>query len=224
MAKSYTVAGEFFGTQKELVERVQSIIRTSKNKVPLDMIDSAFVMNLLERHPDAEQKIGCGVDYLYVNENPMYPGERNRGFYLVRTDGTHTDFSYRECLKPTPHKKKVFNAMRAAIESDTLAFKNAAFSKSSVLTCPDTGKPITFAGSHVDHVAPLTFVFLVDNFMSLVGLSFDDIALTPSGDNQFQDKFADKQIEKAWQKYHAENAKLEVVSQWANLSIRKQAA
>ena len=224
MAKSFEVAGEFFKYQKDLVSRVQGIIRAYRNKEPLNMLDYMFMLDLLERHPDADQKIGAGVDYMCINENPEYPGERNRGFYLVRVDGTSTDFSYRECIKPTPHRKKVLNAMRAKVEGDTLAFKNAAFDGKSTLVCPDTGKPIAFTTSHVDHVAPLTFPVLVDGFLSAVGMTFDDIELRPSGDNQFRDEFADESLAEEWRKYHADNAQLEVVSAWANLSIRRRAA
>lgn len=224
MAKSYTIAGETFGTQKDLVARVRAIIRGCRNMQRLDVLSQAFVLDLLERHPDADQKIGCGVDYLYVDENPKYPGERSRGFRLVRVDGASTDFSYWECLKPTPHRKKVLNAMRAKTEGDTLAFKNSAFEGKSTIICPDTGKPITFTTSHVDHVAPLTFPVLVDGFLSATGLIFDDIKLRPSGDNQFQDEFADESLAEEWRKYHADNAQLEVVSEWSNLSIRRRAA
>ena len=58
---------------------------------------------------------------MYVEENPIYPGKR--GFWLVRTNGTSTDFSFKECLSPSSNKKKTLSAFRSAIEPYTFQFK-----------------------------------------------------------------------------------------------------
>jgi hypothetical protein len=49
---------------------------------------------LLARHPDAEEKIGTGVDYFSVRNAEF----GTRCFEVVRSDGSKTDFSFRWCV------------------------------------------------------------------------------------------------------------------------------
>lgn len=51
---------------------------------------------LLEKHPKYEQKIGCGFSSFKYDEHPEYTG--TMCFFIVRTDGTCEDFSFRKCL------------------------------------------------------------------------------------------------------------------------------
>lgn len=222
--KQYTVNGIEFRTQSDLVEYVRAILRRySGDCEALDADDFVFMLALLGYHPEARDKIGCGVESMYVADNPIYPGPKSRGFHVRRLDGTETDFSYRECIQATPHDRKVIAAMRAAVEPDTIAFKQAAFDAAGGLVrCPDTGALLSFTTAHVDHKAPLTFDKLVRAFLCTEGFQFDEIALVPSGDNQYQDQLADDGIRQRWIAYHRSHAELEVVSMTANLSLRKK--
>lgn len=225
MAKTYLVNGIEFRTQQALVEFVRSILRKyPKKDNTLNTADTAFMMGLLQRHPESDTKIGCGVASMYVADNPIYPGERNRCFYLRRHDGTETDFSFWECIRSTPHDKKVVRAMRSAVEIDTFTFKQAAFDAApdGVLECPDTGERLSFATAHVDHKAPQTFDNLVKQFLETEGLRFTDIAVRETKDNEYQDLLTDEGIHNRWVAYHNQNATLEIVSQTANLSHRKR--
>lgn len=56
--------------------------------------DEALLRALLARHPDAEAKIGCGVDHFMVR-SAMYG---KQCFWVVRTDETTEDFSYQKCI------------------------------------------------------------------------------------------------------------------------------
>lgn len=225
MAKSYLVGGVEFRTQQAVVEHVRSILRRySSGADTLNLADTAFMLDLLQRHPEAETKIGCGVASMYVADNPIYPGERSRGFHLRRYDGTETDFSFWECIRATPHDKKVVSAMRVAVEPDTLAFKQAAFDAApeGVLECPDTGALLRFGTAHVDHKAPKTFDFLVKQFFKVEGLRLADIAVRRSGDNEYQDLLAEADLCERWVAFHNQHADLEIVSPLANLSHRKR--
>ncbi|GAB2222430.1 hypothetical protein Drorol1_Dr00013648 [Drosera rotundifolia] len=57
----------------------------------------ALTMLLLPYHPDYEEKIGCGVDYITIGHHPQF--EESRCFFIVRKDGTVVDFSYWKCIK-----------------------------------------------------------------------------------------------------------------------------
>lgn len=225
MKKQYTVNGETFRTQSDLVGRIREIIGRYKPGMTVDLLDAVFLHSLLSMHPEAEQKIGCGVVSFSVEDNPIYPGQRSRGFRLHRTDGTSTDFSFWECIRPTPHSKKVQRAFRAAIEPDTLAFKQRHFDalQRGVGVCPDTGALITFTSSHVDHKAPGTFDALFSKFLDAEGLRVEDIRVVGAGiDDAYQDRLVDLDLERRWRKFHNTHAVLEVVSATANLSLRKR--
>ncbi|KAL9248785.1 DCL, chloroplastic-like protein [Drosera capensis] len=63
----------------------------------------ALIMLLLPCHPDYEEKIGCGVDYITIGHHPQF--EESRCFFIVRKDGTVVDFSYWKCIKGFVRKR-----------------------------------------------------------------------------------------------------------------------
>jgi hypothetical protein len=225
MAKQFVVNGETFKTQGALVDRVREIIKRNKPGVMVDLFDELFLRSLLDMHPEASQKIGCGVVAFSVEDNPMYPGPKARGLRLHRVDGTSTDFSFWECIRPTPHIKKVQRAFRAAIEPDTMAFKQRYFDglPGRVGACPDTGEPITYTSCHVDHKAPNTFDVLFARFIDSERLNVDDVQVYGASiDDTYQDRLVDLALEQRWREFHNATAVLEVVSVTANLSLRKK--
>lgn len=59
--------------------------------------ERAVVENVLVYHPDYEDKIGSGLISIMVDRHPLYLYPRC--LFVVRTDGTWIDFSYRVCLE-----------------------------------------------------------------------------------------------------------------------------
>lgn len=60
---------------------------------------------LIVMHPDAERKIGVGVDHFKIKRNALGAGS---GFWLVRSDGSEESFSYKRCITgvvQSPHGK-----------------------------------------------------------------------------------------------------------------------
>jgi len=110
--ESYKIAGEIFSTKLALQERIKEILYRYQDGQYLSNNDFEFMLQVLKRHPNFEIKIG--VKAFFVRQNPVY--KNTRCFWLVRFDGSGTDFSYQECLKPTSPEKKFFNACRVAIE------------------------------------------------------------------------------------------------------------
>ncbi|KAK7321667.1 hypothetical protein VNO77_32524 [Canavalia gladiata] len=58
--------------------------------------ERAVVDKLLVYHPHFEDKIGCGLESIMVDRHPHW---YSRCFFVVRTDGSWTDFSYKICLQ-----------------------------------------------------------------------------------------------------------------------------
>lgn len=224
MKKSYTINGVTFTTQQELVAHIRAILKRYSNGEMLDMFDNLFVYDLLRLHPEADRKIGSGVEFFFVADNPVYPGPRSRGFRVHRADGSETDFSFWECVRPSSHSQKVIDAFRHVIEPDLRQFKQHVFDSSDdgIVACPDTGQTLTFTSAHVDHKAPLTFDRMIADFLVFEGISANDVRLHASGDNEYQDRLVDLALQERWIAYHRDNAVLEVVSATANLSLRKR--
>lgn len=215
--KGYSVNGQDFRTQQELTTYVRAILNRYPLGQSVDLFDYPFMLDLLRRHPDAEQKIGSGASAIYVGETPPY---RTRCFFLIREDGSETDFSYLECIRATPHANKVRLALRAAIEPQILAYKQVAFAAAGWVNCPDTGARLVLATAHVDHRAPLTFERLIEMFLAHEGLDFDAIEVIPSADLTYHDELVDPALRARWVQFHQEHARLEIVSATANLSLR----
>ena len=63
-----------------------------------------------------QRKVGCGVSHFKYDEHPEYTG--TMCFFIVRTDGTSEDFSFRKCLDivfsgHNPDKNQEMDAIEA---------------------------------------------------------------------------------------------------------------
>nr|XP_020172612.2 DNA-directed RNA polymerase V subunit 1-like [Aegilops tauschii subsp. strangulata] len=72
-----------------IVTMVRKIFRESCDGVRLPLEDEKFIIEkVLEHHPEKEKK---------VNKHHIFL--QSRCFYVVSSDGTHTDFSYNKCME-----------------------------------------------------------------------------------------------------------------------------
>ncbi|MCW0001515.1 DCL family protein [Pararhizobium sp. YC-54] len=90
------IGGESFGTQAEARERFRSILYKYQLGENLDAMDAQFMGAALERHPEAAQKIGAGIQSFEVRAADY----GTRCFWVVRLDGTAERFSFNSCYKP----------------------------------------------------------------------------------------------------------------------------
>ncbi|KAJ7522946.1 hypothetical protein O6H91_18G032000 [Diphasiastrum complanatum] len=61
----------------------------------LEAADNEIVQNVLLHHPNVEEKVGCGVDFIKID---CHPEHECRCFFVVRKDGSSIDFSFRKCI------------------------------------------------------------------------------------------------------------------------------
>lgn len=214
-AISYTIAGRFFETQKDLAAHVSALLRRERPPARLEGEDAALMGDLLLRHPSAERKIGCGVKAIWIKRN----GTFGSGFYVERIDGTLVDFSYKQCLRPFTHASKAKFAFRRAIDSQVIAVKVAAFGSTESIICPETGEPITWETAHVDHEPPLTFAALLVEYTRLRAIDLNTIDLYEPGDGI--GKLLPPAIEADWAEWHRRHAALRVISAEANMRLAR---
>jgi hypothetical protein len=216
--KGFIIMDEFFPTKISLENRIREIRDRYLEGQQLIPEDYFFMIEVLEGHPEYSAKKGPGIVSMSVRTNPLYTN--TRCFWLTRLDETETDFSFKECLTPTSHKKKFLRALRAAIEPQIINFKKSYFDNlSTTAYCPFTQEKLDFVGSHVDHVAPNTFEKIAGDFAAAYHIDIDQVEIAGDiEDNTYQNTLIDQVLLEKWVAYHNGNAVLQVVSRRANLS------
>ncbi|WP_018791465.1 DCL family protein [Salinispora arenicola] len=219
MAKPLTIGARHFKTKKAAEDACRSILYGyPQGGIVTDPDHRQFLDDLLLRHHDPVGKIGCGILRYEVRQNPAYPSQTS--FYLVRVDGTETDFSFIRCITPTNQRYSALEAMRQAIAPQVIAVVERTFAEQKTVTCALTGVPlISRQDAHVDHAQP-TFLDLATAFAENVGGW--DMVQVASGDGVIGTQMADDQQREAWCVFHAERANLRVVSIQANLSLLRR--
>lgn len=215
------IAGEVFRTKTAVKERARDVLNRESIGDTVDGEDLSFLAGLLERHPHAAQKIGPGLVAIFVGTPPGWPSQRC--FWLRRTDGTETDWSFIECINASSQRAKFLSACRRAVSSQVIAFKfSQSVKDDDWMTCPVTGELITVKASHVDHMAPMTFLALVDRFLQESGIDLETVRLEGIEDQETDDRFADQSLADRWAEFHRQHARLRLVSRRANLSILRK--
>jgi Protein of unknown function (DUF3223) len=218
VSRPLQLGAEHFRTKADAVERIRSVLYGRPLYTPIAGVDFDLCWALIERHPRAVEKIGCGVQSIDVRPNPDHPG--NRGFWITRIDGSVSDWSFVRSLYPTTHADLVRHAMRAAIVDQILAFKNSVFDVQPNVPCAVTGEPCTREDAHIDH-APPVFLELAQRFAEQSG-GYDTIRVSEGGDGQIGRCLADLKQLRRWQAFHAQHARLRVVTRLANLSVLRR--
>jgi hypothetical protein len=203
-----------FVTQKSAKEEIQKRLHAAETETPLD--DFEFWMNLLERHPSASDKIGCGVVSFKVTLNRY----RQRCLYAIRWDGTPVDFSFLKCLRPSTPKELFAKALRHAVEDQIIAFREAVFSGQETTICPILGKAVTRSQVNVDHEPPWRFETLVQKF-SIDEKVDPKTAVAPSVDGELGRRLSDPALEARFREFHKTHAKLRVISEEAHRNINR---
>jgi hypothetical protein len=222
--KTYHVGGRIFATQKSLIEFVQGILHRPFVGRSLAEDEFQFMLSLIDRHQEREQKIGVGVADIRIAVNPKY---KNRMFEITRLDGSTTDFSYRVCIRPTTSLDNFIGACRAIASEQVKQYKVERFSHAGAdgrIACDLSGRMVTMKEAHVDHEPPATFDRLRRDFVVAIGLDPEQVVTTGHADNETVLGFADPAVADAFARFHRERARLRLLSIGANLSDTRRGA
>jgi hypothetical protein len=208
-----------FASKGEAAEHFRQMLYRYQIGERIGEPDSTELEWLLERHSEAADKIGIGVGHFSVRDAIF----GSRCFEVVRSDGTATDFSFKNCVdgKAPSAQAQIFNAMRAAVTSDILDKKRAWFTEygdaEGKVACAITGARVSFEESHADHAPPRPFGTLAASFLQARKLPLSLSLVTAPTDNQYQPRLADPELEKAWVEFHHAMAVIRVVAKSENL-------
>lgn len=142
--------------------------------------DDEFLRDLVALHPDAPDKVRAGIERFEVRKNM-----NNFGFWIIRIDGTETDFSFIKGLNGCGIEDLARSAMRNAVRDQLAPVREAAIATGAC--CPILGEPLTADNCHVDHEDPL-FIEIADEFAAAEG-GYEHVA-TVAVDGQFGRSFS----------------------------------
>ena len=168
-----------------------------------------ILYTLLQRHPNAAEKIGSGVHYFSVGNGDY----GTHCFYIHRNDDTVIDFSFRACFNA--RSDNFSKAARKAVELSIKKFRNTL---PESFVCPIDGSALTRHSAHIDHAPPHTFRKIVSKFLTERGVKMGTIEYNHEGIGVF---FVDKKLEKEFVDFHDSLATLRGISKEANQKLPK---
>lgn len=215
-----SIGNESFPTITAAKERIRHILHgTAKNSF-LEGEDLALMLALIERHPSAAEKKGCGIKGVLVCDQMGYP---TPGFWIKREDGTACDFSYLKCLETKSTLQDFMHACRLVVKWDAIAFRDAYFAGRALAPCQVSGQMIQKEGAHVDHIAPNTFQNIVLDFIRELAIDVNGVEYV-SGDGHLGSEFASETLRASFLDFHRKKASLRVISAHENLSLGGKAS
>ena len=232
MARSPIIVGAIsYPTKKALQEHFRAILRSYR---PGDTVSDAHqneLLALLERHPEHGQKVGAGIASIQVQAAEY----GQQCFWITRTDGTRTDFSYISCVNGVAPSTKqlVMQSFRRVVDKDITIAKRKKFEELAVdgkMPCPATAIPLEWDDVHADHQQPMTFEVICETFLHAKPMTWDEVPVTAPADQQTLPSITDQQLADEFQAFHKRCAKIRLVARRQNLSeagkhrLRKNAA
>jgi hypothetical protein len=202
-----------FKSKTEAIAYFKDMLHRYQDGDELTYDDGAILLELLQRHPDADDKIGVGVKHFYRDKALIYP---TSCFHLERTDGIKTDFSYRDCISGNASTlaQQFSQACHYAVSEKLISKKEQLFKEAGgTLKCKKTGAQITINEAEYRHTSP-SFQEIVKNFIAENNITITPDLVTRSVDMQYVTSLVDSNIESLFKIYHASKANLEMFKKY----------
>lgn len=161
--------------------------------------DALFLLTqVFPRHPDWADKAGVGVNHVELRIHGSF---KSRGFFIVRTDGTEVDISYKTSIDGVRSGARLSAAARFEVFGQVSEWKRR--------------NPAPDEGMHADHVHP--FDAILRDWLASVGLSGDEIVVTSQRVGH-HDLFSSRDMALSWQRFHLKAAKFEWLAAEKNIA------
>lgn len=236
MAKPVVIGSRSFRTQSGALDHFKALLhRHQDGQRVSDATDHTDLVALIERFDPVLEAVGeppKGAGQIAHFERRLNTGTgwSTSGFWIVRQDGTETDFSYIDAVKGKPkgRSQDFYNACRQAVALDLVLAKKQAFAQygdgQGRVECELTGKMVTIDEAHLDHAWPY-FSHMVSGFRAARGWSRDipDGIVSAPADGQTTATFLDSAVTDAFRAFHHDQAVLRILCREANLQTASSA-
>jgi Protein of unknown function (DUF3223) len=219
--KPITIGAKEFKFQKDALAFFKKMLNSYRANRTIEEGDHEFLLALLERHPEAARKIGVGIKRFYKAPTEM----GTSCFWVERTDGSKTDFSYITAVKAQGKSlyQEFADACRNAVRADLIKTKEEFFNQHGdehgKVECEISGEKMAIYESHLDHKKPLTFQVIVNTFIAANNITISKGMLSTPQDAQFESEFSDQSTKRQFKEYHHRMAQLRIINPKANLSL-----
>lgn len=219
------VAGKKFKTKTTLTAYCKYVLNNAKLNSLLegewfDVIDGVLRMHESYTDKVKGQVYSIGVRKCMING-------RNRQFYILRADGSNTDFSYLKAMTAKNKKGHIKETLRAAINDQTVEWKDNYFLENAdsrgYVICPETDLKIKKKDSHIDHY-PKQFDEIIKDWVELNDVKSEEIVLISNGDNTTAWSMEDQDLLETFIEYHKEHATYRIVLNKVNLQRERSKA
>ena len=211
MSKHPRVIGHLtFGSITEAEQYFRNILDSVDDYVPLEGDAFRDVAALLQYHENAEQKIGSGIESLYVAPAPEHG---TRCFQILRSDGTPDHFGYRKAIQGrTKPRVRFMQAARETVQQDVDGYKISHFrnnaDQSGMALIPGYEEPYSIWAVQTDHADP-TFRAIVDEFIAREGIDPATVEYDHIG--RFGTAFQDPALAARFRDYHRSRAEYKLL-------------
>jgi hypothetical protein len=204
-----------FATKAEATRFVSEMLDGYSNGERVVGEDEQFLYDLLDLHPEAVEKIACGVSH-FTRDRDLRGG---RCFWLWRTDGSKTDWSTRKALELKGPRSDLYDALRCEVEAQRNRFLRSQFASGTEVKCAITGQALTEQDAHVDHHDP-GFGQIAREFMTAeaIGTLKSMPQLTSDGTRRY---LVCRPLAERWQRFHEARAVLRLTTADANLRRKR---
>ena len=215
--------GKVFKNKTTLTNYCKYVLNNAKLNATLEGDWEAVISDVLRMHESFHEKTK-GQDFKIGVRSCMI-NPRNRQFFILREDGSNTDFSYNKAITARKKEGYIKDILRAAIKDQTVSFKedyfvNNADSRGYVI-CAETGLKIKKKDAHIDHY-PMQFDEIVKEWVNMNGISSEDITLSrPKGDNNTVWDMKDDKLLSSFIDFHKSIATYRIVLNKVNLQRGK---
>ena len=202
-----------FKSKSEATAYFKGMLNRYQNGEELNPDDDTLLFELLQRHPEANEKIGIGVKRFYRERSPIHP---TSCFHIERTDGTTTDFSYTTCISgtATTAAQQFYEGCRYAVADELIHQKNKLFKDAGgTIMCKKTGIELTNNEAEYRHTSP-KFREIVRDFIADHNITITPAHITHGSDMQYIARLADPKVEHLFRKYHATKAHLAIFKKY----------
>lgn len=218
--QTFHLAGKTYIVKEQIRTNVRTIAAGARIGEPLSGKRFAFMRDLFAYHPQADSKIGSGIERIEVRVATR--NRNNREFWIKSFDSDQpTDISWPECLNATSTFSEFRNACRLAVKPYTQAFADAEFARSAVggfLKCPINGMRFDREQAHVDHDDPWRFTHIVEAFIKRERIDVNSVEYDGMEHGSTFITLRDHASAQRFVDFHNEVAALRVVSKAGNLS------
>ena len=161
MAKPVVIGSRSFRTQKSALDHYKALLHRYQDGDRIsDPGDHADLVALIERYDPILDQVGepakgCGQIGNFERRLNTGTGWSNSGFWVVRLDGSATDFSYIWAVKglPEDRSKNFYGACREAVALDLVLAKKRAFAEHGdahgLVACELTGVMVSIDDAHI---------------------------------------------------------------------------